>query len=126
MFFFLMLRLPPISTRTVTLFPYTTLFRSGRRLPSRDLRAAVGGNCRRAAHHRGGGPGKATGRRRDGGRPRGGRPRGGWPRGGWPRIAAGDRVAGGGGRPGDPIRPRTLQPPRGAEGQQAGDRKRGV
>src|SRR3546814_8089307 len=28
MFVFLMLRLPPISTRTDTLFPYTTLFRS--------------------------------------------------------------------------------------------------
>src|SRR3546814_13798942 len=28
-FFFLMLRLPPGSTRTYTLFPYTTLFRSG-------------------------------------------------------------------------------------------------
>src|SRR3546814_11456369 len=27
-FFFLMIRLPPISTLTVTLFPYTTLFRS--------------------------------------------------------------------------------------------------
>src|SRR3546814_13911543 len=27
-FFFLMVRLPPRSTRTVTLFPYTTLFRS--------------------------------------------------------------------------------------------------
>src|SRR3546814_15132557 len=27
--FFLMLRRPPISTRTATLFPYTTLFRSG-------------------------------------------------------------------------------------------------
>src|SRR3546814_5091927 len=27
--FFLMLRRPPISTRTDTLFPYTTLFRSG-------------------------------------------------------------------------------------------------
>src|SRR3546814_12521218 len=27
-FFFLMRRLPPISTRTYTLFPYTTLFRS--------------------------------------------------------------------------------------------------
>src|SRR3546814_9859071 len=27
-FFFLMIRLPPISTRTVTLFPYSTLFRS--------------------------------------------------------------------------------------------------
>src|SRR3546814_2670390 len=28
-----MLRLPPISTRTDTLFPYTTLFRSSRPLP---------------------------------------------------------------------------------------------
>src|SRR3546814_6586480 len=28
-FFFLMIRPPPISTRTHTLFPYTTLFRSG-------------------------------------------------------------------------------------------------
>src|SRR3546814_12425346 len=27
-FFFLMIRLPPICTRTDTLFPYTTLFRS--------------------------------------------------------------------------------------------------
>src|SRR3546814_18662815 len=29
-FFFLMIRLPPRSTRTDTLFPYTTLFRSHR------------------------------------------------------------------------------------------------
>src|SRR3546814_16896251 len=29
-FFFLMIRRPPRLTRTVTLFPYTTLFRSGR------------------------------------------------------------------------------------------------
>src|SRR3546814_14987430 len=28
-FFFLMIRPPPMSTRTATLFPYTTLFRSG-------------------------------------------------------------------------------------------------
>src|SRR3546814_5956930 len=28
-FFFVMIRLPPRSTRTDTLFPYTTLFRSG-------------------------------------------------------------------------------------------------
>src|SRR3546814_3569464 len=39
-FFFLMIRRPPRSTRTDTLFPYTTLFRSGRamdccRLPSK-------------------------------------------------------------------------------------------
>src|SRR3546814_5299260 len=31
-FFFLMIRRPPRSTRTDTLFPYTTLFRSPRRL----------------------------------------------------------------------------------------------
>src|SRR3546814_10335689 len=31
MFFFLMIRRPPRSTRTDTLFPYTTLFRSDRR-----------------------------------------------------------------------------------------------
>src|SRR3546814_5301086 len=31
MFFFLMIRRPPRSTRTDTLFPYTTLFRSERR-----------------------------------------------------------------------------------------------
>src|SRR3546814_15884291 len=30
MLFFLMIRLPPRSTRTDPLFPYTTLFRSGR------------------------------------------------------------------------------------------------
>src|SRR3546814_6401576 len=33
-FFFLMIRRPPRSTRTDTLFPYTTLFRSGRRHPA--------------------------------------------------------------------------------------------
>src|SRR3546814_3068944 len=35
LFFFLMIRRPPRSTRTDTLFPYTTLFRS----PSRSARA---------------------------------------------------------------------------------------
>src|SRR3546814_20493933 len=35
LFFFLMIRRPPRSTRTDTLFPYTTLFRSPRR--ERDL-----------------------------------------------------------------------------------------
>src|SRR3546814_5797994 len=35
-FFFLMIRRPPRSTRTDTLFPYTTLFRSHGREPSRD------------------------------------------------------------------------------------------
>src|SRR3546814_4041888 len=33
--FFLMIRRPPISTRTDTLFPYTTLFRSGDSPPGR-------------------------------------------------------------------------------------------
>src|SRR3546814_7312929 len=37
--FFLMLRRPPRSTRTDTLFPYTTLFRSGARDP---LQALIG------------------------------------------------------------------------------------
>src|SRR3546814_17505291 len=36
-FFFLMIRRPPRSTRTDTLFPYTTLFRSNRR-PGRRVR----------------------------------------------------------------------------------------
>src|SRR3546814_20775972 len=34
-FFLLMIRRPPRSTRTDTLFPYTTLFRSGRHLSRR-------------------------------------------------------------------------------------------
>src|SRR3546814_1309829 len=43
MFFFLMLRRPPRSTRTDTLFPYTTLFRSGRSLDEGvDARAELG------------------------------------------------------------------------------------
>src|SRR3546814_8241938 len=36
--FFLMIRRPPRSTRTDTLFPYTTLFRSGRRGPDAERR----------------------------------------------------------------------------------------
>src|SRR3546814_18330556 len=43
LFFFLMIRRPPRSTRTDTLFPYTTLFRSAqsrrRHPPRRDLDA---------------------------------------------------------------------------------------
>src|SRR3546814_5040564 len=39
-----MIRRPPRSTRTDTLFPYTTLFRSGDRLPRR-----AGRTCRSAA-----------------------------------------------------------------------------
>src|SRR3546814_6043041 len=43
MFFFLIIRRPPRATRTDTLFPYTTLFRSGRfgrRIIARPLRRA--------------------------------------------------------------------------------------
>src|SRR3546814_20220034 len=40
-FFFLMIRRPPRSTRTDTLFPYTTLFRSGYRAGSRGRRASA-------------------------------------------------------------------------------------
>src|SRR3546814_11634604 len=57
-FFFLMIRRPPRSTRTDTLFPYTTLFRS---LPARPgLLHHV-----RPRHHRAGplGGGLGTGRR---------------------------------------------------------------
>src|SRR3546814_20711800 len=45
-FFFLMIRRPPRSTRTDTLFPYTTLFRS---LPQF---IAVEQLCRTLLHHR--------------------------------------------------------------------------
>src|SRR3546814_7470178 len=38
LFFFLMIRRPPRSTRTDTLFPYTTLFRSGEEGDQRDER----------------------------------------------------------------------------------------
>src|SRR3546814_11798441 len=50
-FFFLMIRRPPRSTRTDTLFPYTTLFRSGQ-----ERHAARRRSARRHAdfrHHRG-------------------------------------------------------------------------
>src|SRR3546814_10974719 len=48
LFFFLMIRRPPRSTRTDTLFPYTTLFRSqGRgKLPSRQAARP----CHRFSH----------------------------------------------------------------------------
>src|SRR3546814_16694014 len=39
--FFLMIRRPPRSTRTDTLFPYTTLFRSVQRLPADARRKGV-------------------------------------------------------------------------------------
>src|SRR3546814_16446004 len=41
-FFFLMIRRPPRSTRTDTLFPYTTLFRSRRAAESRRCAARLG------------------------------------------------------------------------------------
>src|SRR3546814_12406132 len=53
-FFFLMIRRPPRSTRTDTLFPYTTLFRSARTQAQR--RSLPGGRARF--------PGQALGRRR--------------------------------------------------------------
>src|SRR3546814_3798575 len=40
-FFFLMIRRPPRSTRTDTLFPYTTLFRSGDRRTGRQHQRAA-------------------------------------------------------------------------------------
>src|SRR3546814_5065453 len=45
-FFFLMIRRPPRSTRTDTLFPYTTLFRSlrGDAVPGRQLRRGARGH----------------------------------------------------------------------------------
>src|SRR3546814_13082402 len=45
-FFFLMIRRPPRSTRTDTLFPYTTLFRSQRHRPQPG-RSARGGGAHR-------------------------------------------------------------------------------
>src|SRR3546814_3518552 len=46
MIFFLMIRRPPRSTRTDTLFPYTTLFRSGHRHGSPARRPACGDGLR--------------------------------------------------------------------------------
>src|SRR3546814_15011359 len=57
LFFFLMIRRPPRSTRTDTLFPYTTLFRSGswrcrvRDRRSTRSRACVGGGSPVAHGH---------------------------------------------------------------------------
>src|SRR3546814_7843143 len=51
-FFFLMIRRPPRSTRTDTLFPYTTLFRS----PPRSRRAGRPGPPAEVARPRAGGP----------------------------------------------------------------------
>src|SRR3546814_13063020 len=48
--FFLMIRRPPRSTRTDTLFPYTTLFRSERALRFALARGQGSGELARAAH----------------------------------------------------------------------------
>src|SRR3546814_20886890 len=61
-FFFLMIRRPPRSTRTDTLFPYTTLFRSSlvrasrfspgkRRSANRESKDRQCGHCRRSEEH---------------------------------------------------------------------------
>src|SRR3546814_10146413 len=49
MFFFFISRRPPIPTRTDTLFPYTTLFRSPAAAPARagDIPGPARGNSRR-------------------------------------------------------------------------------
>src|SRR3546814_13428255 len=55
-FFFLMIRRPPRSTRTDTLFPYTTLFRSRHRVGHRPRprRAAAADRCGSSARPRAG------------------------------------------------------------------------
>src|SRR3546814_7573765 len=60
-FFFLIIRRPPRSTRTDTLFPYTTLFRSD----CARLHAAPGRHCRHsgAARLRAAHPGRRAARR---------------------------------------------------------------
>src|SRR3546814_14784953 len=60
-FFFLMIRLPPRSTRSDTLFPYTTLFRSdGTALASNGIGGGVDGPQGTTASERpGDGPGTA-------------------------------------------------------------------
>src|SRR3546814_16991013 len=55
LFFFLMIRRPPRSTRTDTLFPYTTLFRSNQYVlcgmaAGAGFAQAGGGNQRRSRH----------------------------------------------------------------------------
>src|SRR3546814_10915438 len=61
MFFFLMIRRPPRSTRTDTLFPYTTLFRAA--LRSRTSGAGGGGERPELAHRVGQALGIAVERR---------------------------------------------------------------
>src|SRR6059058_6651217 len=52
LFFFLMIRRPPRSTRRYTLFPYTTLFRSrGRRVPGRSRPCSIPSRKPRSEEH---------------------------------------------------------------------------
>src|SRR3546814_13747975 len=66
-FFFLMIRRPPRSTRTDTLFPYTTLFRSAgiraRAAGRGDAVASRRYRCRAAVDRRAGGLKEAVNRR---------------------------------------------------------------
>src|SRR3546814_3062859 len=55
LFFFLMIRRPPRSTRTDTLFPYTTLFRSPGQGAARNGRQEPHGGARRRRPEVGGG-----------------------------------------------------------------------
>src|SRR3546814_15091693 len=99
--FFLMRRRPPRSTRTDTLFPYTTLFRSlpPTRTAERAVRAGPGGHVLRhdRVPHRGSRRQPALDRagRRAGVARKRGMPRGCSCPGGWtsPRGHAGGRVA---------------------------------
>src|SRR3546814_4514583 len=51
-FFFLMIRRPPRSTRTDTLFPYTTLFRSAAGPAADRYRRLARGLCQHGRHRR--------------------------------------------------------------------------
>src|SRR3546814_11158542 len=62
-FFFLMIRRPPRSTRTDTLFPYTTLFRSEGAIADRARRSTGGSRARRCCGEGCGSPDRADARR---------------------------------------------------------------
>src|SRR3546814_7661083 len=66
LFFFLMIRRPPRSTRTDTLFPYTTLFRSAGRNDRQAARGGARGRWSRLLHavQRQSGRARAAGRDR--------------------------------------------------------------
>src|SRR3546814_2350505 len=71
LFLFLMIRRPPRSTRTDTLFPYTTLFRSGSRRGGRHLAHRTGAARRAVPRYRRPGAPGAEPERRDAVAPRG-------------------------------------------------------